>query len=207
MPDAAVIALALVFAYLSGSVPFGWLAARARGVDLRAVGSGNIGAANVTRALGRRIGFLVLAADAAKGALPVLAFRHVAALEAAVARVPSGHGAWLAGAAGFVAVVGHSYPAWLAFRGGKGVATALGVLAVLDPLALAAGLVAFSLAFAAKRYVSVASLVGALVVPLAELALARPWPELAPTLALVLLIVFRHKDNLARLREGREHRL
>lgn len=197
MPAAVVIAILLALAYLSGSIPFGWLVARARGVDIQTVGSGNIGAANVTRTLGKRLGAVVLVADALKGALPVLVCM----------RLPIDAGEWLAGTLGLAATVGHCFPVWLGFRGGKGVATALGVLCVLDPLALGVGLGAFLLVYAAKRYVSLASLIAAMAVLAAEVVLGRPRVTIGLTALLVVLIVARHRENLERLVGGRERRV
>ncbi|MEM1032626.1 MAG: glycerol-3-phosphate acyltransferase [Myxococcota bacterium] len=144
-------------AYLSGAVPYGHLIARARGIDIRAVGSGNIGATNVSRALGRGWGVVVLVLDALKGAVPV------------------GIAVWTAGAgltsplgvtaAGLAAVVGHCFPVWLAFRGGKGVATSLGVFLVIDPVAAAASAVVFFATYALTRTASVGSLVAATLFP------------------------------------------
>ena len=141
---------AVAFGYLLGSVPFAHLLARRRGIDLREVGSGNVGATNVLRTSGARQAVLVLCLDAAKGAIAVL----VAAALTTGPATPV--------AAGLAAVIGHIYPPWLGFRGGKGVATAVGVFAVLAPLALAIGCAAFVLAVWVTRYISVGSMAGAI---------------------------------------------
>jgi len=188
--------LLLVAAFLLGSVPFGAIFARRRGVDIQAEGSGNIGATNVARTLGKRLGALVLLLDAAKGAAPM------------------GLGVWLVGAgavdpwaaagAGLAAVMGHCYTPWLRFRGGKGVATALGVFVVLDPVATAISVGVFALAYAVFRKASVGSLLGALLMPVSLWWRGRPAWALGLAVATVVLILWRHRDNIARLRQGRE---
>ncbi len=185
----------IAVAFLCGSVPFGFLVARARGVNIREVGSGNIGAANVARTIGRRLGALVLLLDAAKGALPVIA----------AGRVPGP--AWLPCAAGFAAIVGHCFTPWLRFRGGKGVATTLGVFLAIDPPAVGAAALVFALGYAATRIVAIGSLAAALALPLAVYLLGRPAAELVLAAAALALVLALHRDNLARLRAGRENRL
>jgi acyl phosphate:glycerol-3-phosphate acyltransferase len=191
-------ALALVAAgYLLGSIPFGLLVARVvRGVDVRASGSGNIGATNVARVVGVGPGLLVLTLDAAKGALAVLLAK------ALLPGVPFVHAL-----SGLAAVLGHVFPVWLGFRGGKGVATALGVLAVLVPPAALAGVVAYALVFALFRISSLGSLVAG---PTA-VATAAVWPgtRLAVGLTAVLcaLILFTHRGNIRRLLGRAENRL
>ena len=186
----------LVAAYLAGSLPFGLWIARARGIDIRTVGSGNIGATNVARSLGKKLGALVLLLDAAKGALPVvgawwlIAHGH-APREALVA-------------AGLAAVIGHCFPLWLRFSGGKGVATALGVFLVLDPLSTLACVVVFAAAYGVWRIASVGSLLGAAAMPLALWWRGAEAWDLVLTGAMVAVIVFRHRDNLTRLRRGAE---
>ncbi len=182
----------VLVAYLLGSVPFGVIFARAKGIDIQRVGSGNIGATNVARQLGKKLGALVLLLDAAKGALPVAAALWLAP------------GAWVAPACALAAVVGHCFPPWLRFHGGKGVATALGVFAVLDPPALGVALLVFALVYAACRIVSAGSLAAALAFPLAAWWLGAGRYELAAAVAVTLLIIARHRDNLARLRRGAE---
>lgn len=180
-------------AYLSGSVCFGLLAARRAGVDLRSIGSGNVGATNVGRALGGRAARLVLFLDAAKGALPV------------------GVGVFLlgrldpyTGGAAFAAVVGHCYPLYFGFRGGKGVATAAGVVAVLQPIAVGTGLGAFLLLRRATGKTSVGSLGGVLVALGTVAAIDRLAPPTAAVAAIVVLVIWRHRENLRRLRTGKE---
>lgn len=180
-------------AYLSGSVCFGLIVARRAGVDLRAIGSGNVGATNVGRALGGRTARLVLLLDAAKGALPV------------------GIGVGLLGrldpytaSAAVAAVVGHCYPLYFGFRGGKGVATAAGVVAVLQPIALGVGLAAFLLLRKATGKTSVGSLGGVLLALGTVGAIDRLSPPTAAVAAIVVLVVWRHRENLRRLKKGEE---
>jgi acyl phosphate:glycerol-3-phosphate acyltransferase len=184
----AEAALALL-GYLLGSTPFGFLVARGlRGVDVRAAGSGNTGATNVARVVGVGPGLLVLALDASKGALAVLVAREVAPLSLRVQAL-----------AGLAAVVGHVTPVWLGFKGGKGVATALGVLAVLIPAAALSAAVAYALVFAATRISSLGSLLGGA----AAVAAAALWPgtrlSAGVTLALFVIILFTHRGNIRRL--------
>ena len=198
-----IAGLALVaLGYLAGSVPFGLLPTRAlAGVDVRQVGSGNIGATNVGRAAGKGAGFATLILDAAKGALPVLAAR--AFLE------PAGLGgeAWPA-AAGVAAFLGHLFPPWLGFRGGKGVATALGASLALSPWVALLAVLAFAVTLAATRIVSVGSLAGAATCA-AGMLLAQGGrsPATWATAFMAAAIGVRHKGNIARLARGEEPRI
>jgi glycerol-3-phosphate acyltransferase PlsY len=184
--------LAVLLGYLAGSVPFAFLLARQAGVDVRVTGSGNVGAANVLRTAGVRRGLLVMALDVAKGALAV-----------AVAQATTG-GAPLAGTA---AVVGHIYPVWLRFHGGKGVAVAEGVFAVLVPsaTALAAGL--FLVTVWATRYVSLGSMAATIVLPPVAWLVGAPAAVVGASAGTAALILFRHRANLRRLHAGTERRL
>jgi glycerol-3-phosphate acyltransferase PlsY len=164
------------------------------GVDVRRAGSGNIGATNVARTAGARLGVLTLVADAAKGALPVLIARRLGSDPALSAGV------------GFAAFLGHVHPITLGLAGGKGVATALGVLVVLCPPAVPWVLAAFVVVFAAWRYVSLASLGGAAAAPLAVGLLGCPLPSLVAFIVMGVLIAVRHRDNLRRLASGDEPR-
>jgi glycerol-3-phosphate acyltransferase PlsY len=186
---------AIVLAYLAGSVPTGFLVARARGVDIRAAGSGNIGATNVARTLGRPLGALVLFLDALKGFAPTLGAAALGLSDGAVA------------ASGLATVLGHVFPVWLRFRGGKGVATGLGVFLALAPVAAAAAVVTYAGLLAATRVSSLGSLAAATVLLGAMVATQRPGATLALGVAVWLLIVWRHRDNIARLRRGQEGRL
>jgi len=189
-----VALLLVVLGYLCGSIPSGLLLARRAGIDVRRTGSGNIGAANVARSAGIRLGLATLLADATKGAAPVLLARALTGDET------------VAAAAGVAAFLGHVFPVTLRFAGGKGVATALGVLATLTPLAAAAAAAVFLLVALTYRYVSLASVLGAFTAPLAAAALGEPPAVVAAALAMSVLIVVRHRDNFARLRAGTEPR-
>jgi glycerol-3-phosphate acyltransferase PlsY len=184
----------MVAAYLCGSIPFGVLLGRRAGVDIRRSGSGNIGATNVARTAGARLGVLTLMADVLKGAGPVLVGRAL------------GVGPGVLAATGLAAFVGHLFPFGLRFAGGKGVATALGVLIALCPAAAAAAAAVFAAVFAAFRYVSVASLAAALASPLASAGLGCPRPFVTIAVAMAVLIAWRHRDNLRRLLAGTEPR-
>lgn len=189
--------------YLLGSVPFSYLVVRlTRGIDIRQVGSGNAGATNVLRTSGRLAAAVALTLDVAKGAV------------AAAGALSFDGSTALAGAAGVAAVVGHVFPVWLAFKGGKGVATSVGVYAVLAPWCLALGLVLFLIAVLATRFVSLGSLVLVSAVPLLMLLLdglgwgppleSGPWLAAA---AIGLLVFWCHRGNIRRLLEGSESRL
>jgi acyl phosphate:glycerol-3-phosphate acyltransferase len=189
----ALRALLLALAYLSGSVPYGLLVSRARGIDIREVGSGNIGATNVARGLGKAWALLVLLLDAAKGALPVLAARHLL-----------GGGPLLVGLAALGAVLGHVFPLFLRFRGGKGVATSLGVFVAASPLSALAGVAVYLLLYAALRISSVGSLGLTLGVLGAELLLRTPRELLLCSAAICALVWAKHHENLRRLLHGQE---
>lgn len=193
-------AISLVLAYLVGSIPFAYLAGRARGVDLRRHGSGNLGATNAVRVLGPGIGVPVFLADILKGFLPVFLLPRI---------VPTDHATLLALAVGVAAIVGHVRPVFLLGRGGgKGVATATGVFLALAPLAMLATFVVWLVVFAASRYVSLASLVSALSLPVALLVLG--WsprdPVVVAAVLIALFVMYTHRANIGRLRRGEEHR-
>lgn len=182
----------ILLAYLLGSIPFALIVARRSGADLRRVGSGNIGAANVMRASGLRIGLAVAALDMAKGAAGVwLADRFSS-------------GATAPALAGLAAIVGHVYPVWLRFRGGKGVATACGVFAVLTPGALPVALLVFAAIVWVTRYVSAGSVAATIALPAAAYATGSPPPAMAAAVAAAVLITFRHRSNVRRVLAGTE---
>jgi glycerol-3-phosphate acyltransferase PlsY len=185
----------VAFGYLVGSIPFAFLLARRRGVDLRHVGSGNVGAANVLRTTGVLPAVLAMCLDALKGSIAV-----VVAL-----RVASGPATPVAAA--LASVVGHIYPFWLGFKGGKGVATAAGAFGVLAPTALAVAGAVFAVAVCATRYVSVGSLVGAVTLVIATAATDLPFTVTTGAIVTAILIVYRHRTNLARLMAGTERRV
>ncbi|HVF68589.1 MAG TPA: glycerol-3-phosphate 1-O-acyltransferase PlsY [Pyrinomonadaceae bacterium] len=201
-------ALVVTLAYLLGSIPFGYLIVRAGGRgDVRETGSGGTGATNVTRRAGKGAGLLTLLLDALKGAAAVLLARLI---------LTEGFGVnWWVAAAAVAAVAGHCFPVWLGFRGGKGVATGLGVFALLAPLALLCVLPFFLLVVWATRYVSLGSIVAATLVPLAVWALGALGyvrrEELLPVLTAAslggALIIFMHRANIGRLLRGEESRL
>jgi glycerol-3-phosphate acyltransferase PlsY len=197
--------LTLFAAYLLGSIPSGFLAGRARGIDIRTQGSGNIGATNVTRALGKTTGILVFLADAAKGwaaviLLPVLVARLIP--------VPGDSllGEWLPILAGIGAVLGHNYTCWLNFKGGKGVSTTAGVLLGLAPLALAIIFTVFLLILVAARFVSLASICAAVTLPFATWLTGQRNALIWVTSGLAVLAIFKHRGNIRRLLNGTEHR-
>lgn len=185
----------ILVAYLAGSLPFAFLLTRRAGFDVRRSGSGNVGAANVIRTAGAWRGVAVMTLDMAKGALAVM----VASRASAGATLPA-----LAGAA---AVVGHIYPVWLGFHGGKGVAVAAGVFAVLMPAATGAAAALFLLVVWTTRYVSLGSMAASLALPPAAWLTGEPRAVVAAAAGTGVLILFRHRDNLRRLRAGTEWRM
>jgi glycerol-3-phosphate acyltransferase PlsY len=196
MTATALGLVTVVLAYLMGSIPTGLLVARWRGVDIRTAGSGNIGATNVLRAVGPFAALLVVLIDPLKGVLAVT--------------VPTllGIGPWWVAAAALAAVLGNCFNVFLRFRGGKGVATSLGVFVTIDPWVSLTALAVFALTLAFGRMVSLASVVAVAATPLMLLLLGDSTaPKVALAFALALVIVWRHQDNLARLAAGTERRL
>jgi glycerol-3-phosphate acyltransferase PlsY len=208
MDLAAAAGCAAAAGFLCGSVPFSWIAVRARrGVDLRTVGSGNPGATNAARVLGRRWFPILFSLDAAKGAAAVLA-------AGAIAGAAGAEPAWPRTAAALGAVLGHVFPPWLGFRGGKAVATGAGAVAALSPLAAGAGLGVFLLLAAAFRFVSLGSVGAALAAASMQtwvLARGRTEAERLPLesflWALAGLVLLRHLPNLVRIVRGTEPRI
>ena len=204
--DFAAYAVTAIAAYLLGSIPTGYLVGKAKGVDIRKVGSGNIGATNVFRFLGKTAGIFVLLADALKGWAAVWGMAPFMADHLFPPGSPGGAREWLAIVAGIFAILGHNYTCWLQFRGGKGIATTAGVLVALVPQALLAGLAVWIVVFAVGRYVSLASIVAAAVLPFA-VWLTRGTPTLIViTACLGALAIYRHKGNIQRLLNGTENR-
>jgi glycerol-3-phosphate acyltransferase PlsY len=179
--------------YLLGSIPFGLLLTRMIGIDIRSVGSGNIGTTNVLRTGNKGLAAATLLLDAGKGALAVLMARHFA-----------GDGAGML--AGMAAFIGHCYPVWLKFRGGKGVATLLGVALASVPLAGVAALVTWLLGALLTRHSSVGGMTAAVAAPVAAWALGQPHAALSLA-AMAALLIFKHRENIARLRAGTESRI
>jgi len=187
--------LAVTFGYLAGSVPFAFLLARRRGVDLRRVGSGNVGAANVLRTGSVGQALTTVGLDAAKGAVAVLVADRLTAGPATPV------------AAGLASIVGHVYPVWLRFRGGKGVATAAGVFAVLMPAGVAVAGLVFVVAIWMTRYVSVGSMAAAVTLAAAAVASDAPTAVSGGAVIAALIIIERHRANLGRLAAGTERRI
>lgn len=197
--------LPVLLAYLLGSIPFGYLAGRIARIDIRQHGSGNIGATNVLRVLGRSWGYTVFALDFLKGVAAVL----LVSIFHSPAPIRSQESIVILAA--IAAVLGHVFPIWLKFRGGKAVATSLGVVAALAPLSALIVAIAWLLLFAVTRYVSVASLGAAILLPVATACLEARAHTIRPPLlifftALALLICLRHRGNIARLTSGTEPR-
>jgi glycerol-3-phosphate acyltransferase PlsY len=193
--SAGMAVLVLAASYLIGSIPFSYLVARRAGVDVRKVGSGNVGATNVLRSAGRTAGIVAFVLDASKGAVAALLAQRF---------VPGGLLPPLAAA---LAVLGHMYPVWLGFTGGKGVATGAGAFLPLAPAATGIALMVFALCLAALRYVSLASLAGATSLAVAAFLLGAPRGVAWTAAALAALIAWRHRENLRRIRAGTESRL
>jgi acyl phosphate:glycerol-3-phosphate acyltransferase len=191
-----------IVAYILGSIPVGWLVARLfYKTDIRTQGSGNIGATNALRIFGTKVGILVLILDMFKGASAVLLARHFFAL---------GHP--LVSICGLLAILGHVFPIWLGFKGGKGVATAGGVFLALAPLSLLLAIITFVLIVAKTRYVSLGSIVGAIVFGLSVIifhlrAQSSDWALLVLSVIVVLMIIIKHRQNIQRLRQGNENKI
>ena len=188
--------LAIIAGYLIGSVPFALLLSRRwSATDLRSVGSGNLGAANVLRSSGVRAGVLVAVLDAAKGAVGVALAMRMSPDPIAPA------------AAGFAAIVGHIYPVWLKFKGGKGVATACGAFALLTPIAVPPSLAVFLVAVWVSKYISLGSILASVALPSIAYATGARSAPLGAAIAAAALIIFRHRTNVTRLLGGNERRL
>jgi glycerol-3-phosphate acyltransferase PlsY len=205
----------IVAAYLMGSIPFGLLIARSHGIDLRKVGSGNIGATNVSRALGKKWAYVCFILDVAKGLLPMLLATAWGLVDKDISLTQLGM--WLA--VGCAAILGHVFPIYLRFKGGKGVATSLGVVLGLWPYYTLSGLIAFAiwgLALLIWRYVSLASIFAAISFPIAltlliclipEWKCTELWPLYTAAIGLPLLVIARHAENIKRLLEGSESKI
>jgi acyl phosphate:glycerol-3-phosphate acyltransferase len=191
-----MLPIEIVAAYLVGSVPFALLLSRRWGArDLRRIGSGNLGAANVLRASGVTAGVLVAMLDILKGAVSVMLAQRLSGDTAGSA------------AAGVAAIVGHVYPVWLRFRGGKGVATACGVFSVLTPLAVPPALAIFIATVWVTKYISLGSVMASIALPVIAYVSAAPPSIVAASCTASALIVLRHRTNLWRVRAGTERRL
>ena len=188
------IAFVMIAAYLIGSIPFGVIWGRLRGFDPRTVGSGNIGMTNVARAGGSSAAALTFAGDVLKGALPVAAARALGFLPSELA--------WVA----LAAFAGSIFSIFLGLRGGKGVSAALGVWVMLSPFALLFAMAAFAVVLASFRIISLASIVAALVIPIAVAAVGGPRPYLVLAVTISALVIVRHSENIRRLLRGAEPR-
>ena len=200
--------IVVLVSYFIGSIPFGYLIVRGKvGDDVRQSGSGGTGATNVSRRAGKAAGVFTLVLDALKGVIAVLVARTVFAGVGPYAD-------WLAAVAGIAAIVGHIFPVWLRFRGGKGVATGVGVFSVLAPVALLCAGVLFVAIVALTRYVSLGSIIAAVTIPLfvwLQAVFVEPVADLRPLLTAAitgaLLIVFAHRGNIGRLARGSESQI
>ncbi len=210
-----IFALAIVASYLLGSIPFGVLIAKAHGKDLRSIGSGNIGATNVARALGRKWAYICFALDVLKGAIPMLAtlpLTRISQDEKAVIL-------WLWLAVGCAAILGHIFPIYLKFKGGKGVSTSFGVALGLWPYFTICALCAIAIwvvVVLIGRYVSLASITASIAFPLALIVsiflvpgwkFLDLWPLLIAACVIPLMVILRHRENIKRLLAGTESRI
>ena len=193
----------VIVAYLIGSIPFGYLIVRKKvGTDIRETGSGGTGATNVSRRAGKVAGVLTLLLDATKGSIAVLIANAFASED------------WTMAAAAIAALIGHIFPVWLGFRGGKGVATGVGIFSVLAPIALLCAGVMFVAIVVTTRYVSLGSIIAAVLIPLfvwLQSMFVVPVADLRPLLTTAVvgaaLIVFAHRGNIYRLASGTESQL
>ncbi|MDP3850987.1 MAG: glycerol-3-phosphate 1-O-acyltransferase PlsY [Luteolibacter sp.] len=217
-----------LLAFLLGSIPFGLLIARARGIDIRAHGSGNIGATNVLRVMGKQFGVPCLILDALKGFVPVVIAisliqfegmknpMSIAGLASYAREFPMLTAQIFQVLTGLCAILGHNYSPWVGFKGGKGIATSAGVLIALMPAAIVILIVVWVLVFLISRYVSLASIIAAAVLPL--VMLWGSWyhgkiqngnwnkPLFVLTVLIAVLAIWKHRSNIQRLRDGTEHR-
>ncbi len=191
-----------LFAYLLGSIPVGWIVARLFfHTDIRDKGSGNIGATNALRQFGTTVGLIVLLLDMSKGILAVLLAKSI-----------YGSGALMVVICGLLAIMGHVFPIWLKFKGGKGVATAAGVFVALTPISLLIALLVFIVIVAITRYVSLGSIVAALSLLVVNVISIfrqahKDYALLILVVLIVTMIIYKHKDNIARLIRGNENKI
>jgi glycerol-3-phosphate acyltransferase PlsY len=188
---------ALALAFLAGSIPFGFLVAKMRGIDLRQSGSGNIGATNAARVLGRSWGIAIFILDFLKGLAPAIWTAQL-----------SNEPGWLPMAAGILAILGHNFCPWLGFKGGKGIATSAGVLLALVPIPLVIVFSLWGIVLGITRIVSFSSIAACLALPLATYYFyPKQWPLMGFSLLVGLMGIWRHRPNIKRLIEGTEHRI
>lgn len=193
----------IALAYLLGAIPNGLLLCRLKGIDIRTVGSGNIGATNVFRSVSKPLGILTFVGDALKGFVPAYVFPILGKLITGTFQ-----GSEIGILCGVAAIVGHNWPVYLKFKGGKGIATSAGVLMGIAPAAVGIGLLSWIVLFVASRYVSIASIGAAIVVPVVSWTMYSRKGLLLPIVLTILglLAVWRHKSNIERLIDGTEHR-
>jgi acyl phosphate:glycerol-3-phosphate acyltransferase len=194
----------LAASYCLGSIPAAYIAGKSRGIDLRKHGSGNLGATNVMRVLGTKVGLLVFAFDMAKGATPVLLFPRLVP----ASTLPFGNPVWFAILCGAAAIAGHTRPVFLGFgKGGKGVATAAGVFLALAPVQTLLALVVFAVVLLSSGYVSLGSLTSATILPLLlAITVGVLSPVFMVSVVIALFVFWTHRANIVRLRNGEEHR-
>ena len=194
-----ILSLVILAAYLLGAIPNGLLIAKCKGIDLRQSGSGNIGATNVFRCVGKGWGVFAFILDAVKGFVPAFCFPLLV----------TGAPAWLGLACGVAAVAGHNWPVWLGFKGGKGVSTSAGMLLGIAPAAVGIGFLVFAVTVAITRFVSLGSLLAAIAVPAAYIAMNGTGNRLLAGALVVmgLLVIVKHRANVKRLLNGTEPRI
>lgn len=198
--------IVVVVGYLLGALPFGYLVARSKGVNIFEVGSRNPGATNVRRVLGHGAGNLVLFLDALKGALAV-ALGKLAAAKLAADQGQSDASLWLPIAGLIAAILGHSFSCFTGFKGGKSVATGAGGFLVLFPLGMGIALAVFGVTLALTRYVSLASMLGASSLPFAAFAFKQPSFLISISAVVAAFVIYRHRANLGRIRAGTESKV
>jgi acyl phosphate:glycerol-3-phosphate acyltransferase len=201
--ELVVYILAMVAGYLVGSIPTGFLVAKAKGIDIRALGSGNIGATNVFRILGKPAGIFVLVVDGLKG---YAACAWLSDLILYYLAGPNTTQEYLRIVAGLFVILGHNYTCWLHFKGGKGIATTAGVLAALVPWTLVISLSLWIVVFALTRYVSLASITASFSLPFATWLSGYSLTLILITAAMGVLAIYKHKGNIERLLHGTESR-
>ncbi|MCX8111029.1 MAG: glycerol-3-phosphate 1-O-acyltransferase PlsY, partial [Syntrophorhabdaceae bacterium] len=184
-----------VIAYLIGSIPIGLILSKIKGKDPRQVGSGNIGATNVMRTAGKTMGIITLLGDVVKGFFPVIVVKNYS------------HEPIFVAVTGLAAFFGHLYPIYLRFKGGKGVATALGVYLAISPLAILIDILIFISVLLKWRYVSLGSLVGTAMMPVILIVLRVPYEYIILSVLIGVFIFIKHRDNIRRLVKGQENRL
>lgn len=192
--ESGMLAALVTLAYLLGSIPTGLLLGKAYGIDVRKEGSGNIGATNLYRTVGRKVGAMTLVGDCLKGLLPVLVVKY--------STLPPDFAAWV----GLAAFCGHVFSLFLKFKGGKGVATALGVFLALAPMAVAIAIAVFAAFMSTWRYVSLGSIAAAAIMPVAVAIRGGGRVLITVTLIIAVIVIIRHHENIRRLIAGTENR-